>query len=62
MTSGGAGVVTGEAVLLDVRAASFASRAVSGAIDLAIAGIALFAMVFVVAGWPAVWTTPRPAR
>ena len=44
------GVVTGEAVLLDVRAASFASRAVSGAIDLATAGIALFAAIFVVAG------------
>lgn len=50
MTSGGAGVVTGEAVLLDVRAASFASRAVSGAIDLAIAGIALFTLAFVAAG------------
>lgn len=49
-TTGGAGVVTGEAVLLDVRAASFASRAVSGAIDLTLAGIALFAMVFVVGG------------
>ena len=44
------GVVTGEAVLLDVRAASFASRAVSGAIDLAIAGITLFVMAFVAAG------------
>jgi uncharacterized RDD family membrane protein YckC len=44
------GVVTGEAVLLDVRAASFASRAVSGAIDLTAAAIALTTMVFVVAG------------
>jgi uncharacterized RDD family membrane protein YckC len=49
-TTGGAGVVTGEAVLLDVRAASFASRAVSGAVDLTLAAIALFAMVFVVGG------------
>ncbi len=43
-------VVTGEAVLLDVRAASFASRAISGAIDLAVAGAALFAAVLVVSG------------
>lgn len=50
MTAGGAGVVTGEAVLLDVRAASFASRAVSGAIDLVVAGIVLFTMTFVAAG------------
>jgi uncharacterized RDD family membrane protein YckC len=45
-----AGVVTGEAVLLDVRAASFASRAISGAIDLAIEGLALVAAMLVVSG------------
>lgn len=40
-------VVTGEAVLLDVRPASFASRAVSGAIDLAV-GAAVLVAAFVV--------------
>ena len=43
-------VVTGEAVLLDVRAASFASRAVSGGIDLALTAVALFAATLVVGG------------
>ncbi|GAB3594706.1 RDD family protein [Angustibacter peucedani] len=40
-------VVTGEAVLLDVRPATFASRAVSGAIDLA-AELAVLITTFVV--------------
>lgn len=41
--------VTGEAVLLDIPPASFASRAVSGAIDLAIELLGLF-LVFIVLG------------
>lgn len=40
-------VITGEAVLLDVRPASFASRAVSGAIDLTVAVLSLV-LAFVV--------------
>jgi uncharacterized RDD family membrane protein YckC len=43
-------VVTGEAVLLDVRAATFASRAISGAIDLVVAALSLFATLLVAAG------------
>src|SRR3954471_21915825 len=38
-------MVTGDAVLLDVRPASFASRAVSGAIDVAVAVVALIALL-----------------
>jgi uncharacterized RDD family membrane protein YckC len=41
-------VITGEAVALDLQPAAFASRAVSGVIDLVVQGIALVVVVLVV--------------
>ncbi|GAA4347110.1 RDD family protein [Angustibacter luteus] len=43
----GDAMVTGDAVLLDIRPASFASRAVSGAIDL---GVELLALILLLVG------------
>jgi len=40
-------VVTGEAVQLDLRAATFASRAISGVLDLAVQGVVLVALLVV---------------
>lgn len=40
-------VITGEAVALDLQPATFASRAVSGVIDLVLQGVALFVVVLV---------------
>ena len=46
MASGGpsAAIVTGEAVALDLQPATFASRAVSGVIDLIVQGVGLVAV------------------
>jgi uncharacterized RDD family membrane protein YckC len=41
-------IVTGEAVALDLQPATFASRAVSGVIDLVVQGIGLFVVLVVV--------------
>ena len=42
-----ADLVTGEAVLLDLRAASFATRMVSAAMDALLAGVLLFGVIWV---------------
>lgn len=43
-------VVSGEAVVLDVRSASFATRAISGAIDLTLAVVLLLVAIMTVGG------------